>query len=72
MKKYLFAVSVFLILNNAYASLYPRNLEGSYNCNCIEVGTKIFFKSIMIIKKTGETYSMNSKFNDGSFYVGTY
>lgn len=72
MKKYLLTLSVFLICNtHTYASAYPANLEGIYDCNSIEVGTNENFKGVMTLKRTGQTYSIKSTFNDGSSYIGT-
>lgn len=72
MKKCFFSFAVLLTFNTAsHASTFPTNLEGQYFCNCTEVGTNKTYKAIMSVKKTDQTYTINSKFDDGSFYIGT-
>ena len=70
MKKYFF-VAALILSSNSYASGYPINLEGSYECMGNEVGTNEAFKCQMTIKRTGETYASNASCSDGNSYSGT-
>ncbi|KTD37464.1 hypothetical protein Lnau_0654 [Legionella nautarum] len=72
MKKHLFALLFLSSISGQALSAAPINLEGNYEC----VGRDkqhpdTVFKGEMTIKKTGETYSINSSFNDGGSYIGT-
>lgn len=72
MKKYLLGTAILLSLNSPiYASSYPSNIEGTYDCSCTEVDSNAHYKGEMTLKKTGQTYSLKSTFNDGSTYLGT-
>lgn len=66
MKRYFITV-LFLVSFNAYSNsnTYPLNLEGTYDCHSTNSGGK------MKIKKTDQTYSIESFHDDGSHYLGT-
>ena len=70
MKKYFF-VAALILSSSSYASVYPINLEGSYECMGNEVGTNEAFKCQMTIKRTGETYASKASCSDGNSYSGT-
>jgi len=72
MKKCLFA-SVLLLSSNCFAhtSSYPKNIEGNYNCTGTEYDTNKAFKCEVSIKKTGQTYALNTTCNDGTTYTST-
>lgn len=55
---------------NAYASSYPTNIEGTYDCKAKEIDSNELSIGVSILKKTGETYDLTSKFTDGSTYHG--
>ena len=55
---------------NALASSYPTKLEGIYDCKAKEVDTDEVTNGVSILKKTGDTYDLTSKFTDGSTYYG--
>ena len=66
MRKYVFT-AIFLLYLNAHASL-----EGTFNCTGTDKehpGT--IYKGMMVIKKTGETYSVNSSYSDNVSSIGT-
>jgi hypothetical protein len=73
MKKYLLVIAVLLSagMSAAYAKPYPSSLEGTYDCNSVEVDTGENYKGVSIVKKTGQTYAVKSTFTDGSSYIGT-
>lgn len=72
MKNYFIAISLLIMLNSvAYASSYPKNLEGFYECNGTEVDTKEGFTCTMTMQKTNQTYAIKSNCNDNTSYVGT-
>lgn len=70
MKIYLHAIILFLTMN-AYAIASIIKIEGTYTCRSIEIGSHQLYTANVILKKTGDVYSVNSKFNDGSIYHGT-
>lgn len=71
MKYSLLTVFIFLQITIAVAGHYPTNLAGKYKCKGAEVGKNEHFDAWMKLTKTGETYTMISRTNDGSSYVGT-
>ncbi len=70
MKTYLRAMILFLAMNS-FANASSANIEGAYVCKSIEIGSHQLYTADAILKKTGEVYSVDSKFNDGSTYHGT-
>ncbi len=70
MKKYLQLSILFLMMNTPVFAA-SSNLQGTYHCKSPEVGTDKIYTGTMTLKKTGDTYTTNSKFNDGSSYKGT-
>lgn len=60
-----------LLLLPAISHAEVCRIEGTYQCQCVEVETKVVYNGHMIINKTGKTYEIESKFNDGSFYKST-
>jgi hypothetical protein len=71
MKNTIIAAILLLSANTAaIAAHYPANLEGKYDCTGTETDNKSHFKGVVTIKKTGQTYTMSSTFDDGTSYTG--
>lgn len=70
MKNYFNLVILFLVFNTSIMAASVK-LEGRYTCQSIEVGTHQLYTGNVTLRKTGDTYTINSKFNDGSTYQGT-
>ena len=73
MLKYLIFSAIIIFMNTCtFASHYPTNLEGNYNCNGVEADNpNDHYKGVVVVKKSGQTYTTNSTFDDGSTYIGT-
>ncbi|ARG98341.1 hypothetical protein [Legionella micdadei] len=73
MKNYLLALLLLSGLSaQAPAATFSSNLEGDYECTGTdEEHPNMVFKGEMVIKKTGQTYSVNSSFSDNASYIGT-
>ena len=58
---------------NAHAGFisHPANLSGTYDCNSTGIDSSEKYHGTMKIKKTDQTYSIESYFDDGSSYMGT-
>ena len=69
MKKYLFVTALCMSVS-CFASQYPANIEGKYECGGNEAGSNAAFKCEMIIKRTGETYASSATCSDGNSYTG--
>ena len=68
MKNYLLVAALLNMSTLASAA----TLEGTYDCS----GTDdehpgVVFKGVMVIKKTGQTYAINSSYSDGVSSIGT-
>lgn len=67
MRKYL--VVVCLLVNHmAYAAI---NVAGTYECRWPDAVSGKTIKGLIILKKTGQTYTMKSGYDDQSSYHGT-
>lgn len=63
-------MAMLLFSFNAYANSYPINLDGTYDCHStIDKNKKDH--GIVTLKKTGQTYSIESHFDSGTSYKGT-
>lgn len=65
MKNYFSAIILFLAMN-AFAIASPANIEGAYFCKSTEIGSHQLYTANAVLIKTGDVYSIDSKFNDGS------
>jgi hypothetical protein len=69
----IFMINMLLFNFDAYASgpiSFPDNLDGIYDCHSTIDKNKKDHGTV-ILKKSGQTYSIKSHFDDGSDYIGT-
>ena len=61
---------VLVFMKPVFASDYPTDLTGEYECNSYETDTNKHYHGIMKLEKTGEVYAVRSAFDDDSTYFG--
>lgn len=64
----LFILLLTSLTHFAAAAIDSPLFQGSYECSGKEIDTEESFKLIMILEKTGTTYSLHSRFDESSYY----
>lgn len=68
MLKIIVTIFALFAANLCYGAV---EIEGDYDCRWLDVGTGKVIAGTMSLKKTGETYTMKSTYDDHSSYRGT-